>query len=192
MTPIEHSIFAFNFAALAPRRLRTPAFYWAAMVAAIAPDVDGLSRLFGADAYVRYHRTYAHGLLGATLVGMAAAALALKLLPNAAFRVGQSEPRADGDGARRLGWVGLLVAAVIGGVSHVLIDTLYAWPLPVLWPFSSTTFSWPVLPWGDVGVLAIMLASMFAHAHPRAPRRLVGALTLAVLAAYVAAKLCAA
>jgi len=43
-----------------------------------------------------------------------------------------------------------------------------------------------------VGVLAIMLASMFAHAHPRAPRRLVGALTLAVLAAYVAAKLCAA
>lgn len=46
----------------------TPRQRAAAMVAAIAPDVDGVAILFGTDAYQRLHHTFGHNLYFAVIV----------------------------------------------------------------------------------------------------------------------------
>jgi heme exporter protein D len=54
----------------------TPRQRLAAMVAAAAPDLDGLSILFGRNAYWRWHHTFGHNLFFSLLVGAALAAWA--------------------------------------------------------------------------------------------------------------------
>jgi membrane-bound metal-dependent hydrolase YbcI (DUF457 family) len=51
----------------------TPRQRLAAMIAAAAPDVDGLAILFGQNAYWTYHHTFGHNLWFALLVGVALA-----------------------------------------------------------------------------------------------------------------------
>ena len=46
------------------------------MVAAAAPDVDGLAIVFGQHAYWRFHHTFGHNLYFALIVGVAFAAWA--------------------------------------------------------------------------------------------------------------------
>lgn len=179
MTPIEHGILAYNLGALVRGRSRDAAFSVAVVAAGLAPDIDGLTLAFGRDAYVRYHRTVAHSLLGAVLVGAAAAALALL-----AWRTVKG--RSQDLGAPRIGlsWRWLCLAAALGGISHVAIDAIYPWPIPLLWPFSTAKDCFPLFPWGDRVILVIMLASMFGQAGWRSRPRTVACVTLLALAIY--------
>ncbi len=181
MTSIEHSIFAFNFSVWA-RGKRPAAFHVAVMAAALAPDVDGLSVIFGTDAYVRYHRTFGHGALPAVVLGVAAAALVLAFMPQRFRRLAPGDPDAGRIG---LSWQGLAFAGAIGALSHLVADSLYPWPVPFAWPFSSAGFCWPLLPWGDLVIAGLMIASMFAHALARRHQRSVSAATFAALGAYL-------
>jgi len=181
MTPIEHSIFAFNFSVWARGR-QPAAFHVAVMAAALAPDVDGLSVVFGTDAYVRYHRTFGHGALPAVVLGVAAAELVLTFMPQRLRRLASGDPEAGRIG---LSWQGLIFAGAIGGLSHLLADALYPWPVPFAWPFSSAGFCWPILPWGDMVIACLLIASMFAHALAPKHARGVSAATFAVLGAYL-------
>lgn len=192
MTPIEHSIFAFNLAALVRGRRPDRAFSVAAMVAAAAPDIDGLSVAAGYGAYIRYHRVFAHSILGATLLGIAAAWVALWLWPLGKHGIGVPVetgelPRRSstmGGVGHKIQWQWLCLAGALGGISHVLIDALYSWPIPLLWPLSSKKIAFPLFPWGDLVILALMLASMFAHARWRGHPRAAALATLAAVAAY--------
>jgi len=192
VTPIEHSIFAFSLAALVKGRKPARAFNVAAMVASTAPDLDGLSVAAGYDAYVRYHRVFAHSILSAALLGIAAAWAALWLWPSGKCGIGVPEDTAEprrwfsrlGRVGQKLPWQQLLLAGALGGISHVLVDALYHWPIPLLWPLSSEQFAFPLFPWGDLVILALMLASMFGHARWRSHPRTIACVTLAALAAY--------
>jgi hypothetical protein len=82
------------------------------------PDVDGLSLLFGAEAYVKYHHVLTHGIVSALIVTAVCAALArdrvkVALLSFAAFHLHLA---CD------------LVGSGAGG---------QPWPIVYLWPFSS-------------------------------------------------------
>ena len=192
MTPIEHSIFAFNLAALVRGRRPDRAFSVAAMAAAAAPDIDGLSVVAGYDAYVRYHRVFAHSIPSAALLGIAAAWAVMWLWPSGRYGIGGPLGPSElplrssrlGRVGQKIQWQWLLLAGAIGGISHVLIDALYSWPVPLFWPLSSEKTAFLLLPRGDLAIVSLMLASMFAHARWRGHPRAVAWATLAATAAY--------
>jgi hypothetical protein len=62
------------------------------------------------------------------------------------------------------------------------------WPLQLLWPFSTTGWGWPIVPWGDLGVTGIFVAEMFAWYRWRGYGQLIAAATLIVVLGYVAAR----
>lgn len=170
MTPIEHSILAFNLGALCRGTRGDRGFDWAVIVAALVPDVDGLSVVFGQTAYVRYHRTIAHSLPASVCLGVIVGLLMVRL-----WRAGPRPAEA---------WLWACAGGAFAAASHVLVDAFYPWPLPLLAPFTDRTWCWPLFPWGDLWIVAIMLSSMFAHAYCRRRPRVVALATLAALVGY--------
>jgi membrane-bound metal-dependent hydrolase YbcI (DUF457 family) len=91
------------------------------LVAAVAPDLDAISYLFGPQAYGRWHHTLGHNVFaGLVLVGLA---------------FWHQRPR----GGARAGRTALL--AGICFAVHVLADAkLSAYAVPLFWPFSNTGY----------------------------------------------------
>ena len=77
----------------------------AAVLGSLSPDVDSVLMPVGWDIYLRVHEIGTHSILGAMMVGAAAAAL-VRLF------------------ARRARYRALAAAAVIGAFSHLLFDVL--------------------------------------------------------------------
>jgi hypothetical protein len=60
------------------------------------------------------------------------------------------------------------------------------WEVPLLWPFSTRGFAYPAVPWGDPGTTLVFVAGMFATARWRSQSQRIAAITLALVAAYIA------
>ena len=82
----------------------------------------------------------------------------------------------------------LFGAALLAMTAHILTVALYPWAVGLLWPFKDTGYCWPVLNWGDWGILAIAVFGMFALGLAARRRRLMAAGTLLLFAAYTAAR----
>jgi len=206
MTFYEHAMLGATLAlAGGARRRQGWGLVATAAVAAALPDWDGLTLLFGGAAYAAAHRTWGHNLLAATLAGAACGAIGylchhstrlrsgaqtfLELLE--AGKVPAAKPVPFAPSALAV-W---LAVGVLAGLTHLPADLIYGggtgvrdWPLKLLWPFSAREWSWPVLVWGDLGPTALFVAEMFALYRWPARSRLLAALTLLALAAYVAAR----
>ena len=91
------------------------------VTAAVAPDVDAVSYLFGDVAYSRYHHTFGHNVfLGVVVVGAAA------------WQQRRRSPR-------RL--AALLALVVIAFGSHLVADAkLSAYPIEPFWPLSRAAY----------------------------------------------------
>jgi inner membrane protein len=176
------------------------------MAAAVGamPDWDGLSILLGPESYARAHRVWGHNLLLAGAGGLivawleyrycvltrAAQAIARRLpglvLPSKAL-----EPPEQGKSPSALGaWLALGLTA---SYSHLLADyfysghpTLHTWGLPLLWPFSTQTWAWPTIAWGDLGATLIFVVEMFALYRWPGRARPIACLALIAVVAYVA------
>ena len=59
------------------------------------------------------------------------------------------------------------------------------WGVPVWWPFSTTAYAYPLVPWGDVGATVILAAGMFALALWRAHLCAIAIASLATVAGYM-------
>ena len=149
-------------------------------VSAAMPDWDALPYLFSNEIYAAAHRVWGHNLIIAALLGAAIAGIELKcdlagrmrrfigkqypnfLPPNILpFEAGTSLTPKD-----CMIWTGI---AILCQWSHLPIDMAYSggnglapWPLQLLWPFSNREFSFPMVPWGDVGATMIFVLEMFA------------------------------
>jgi hypothetical protein len=117
-------------------------------LAGLAPDVDAPILLaMGHDAFVEYHHDWTHHLAGAALAAAAG------------WVFGRRKAAAAGLAAAA--WCGHLLLDMLGGGERYE-DGTFAYPLPLLWPFSTREFdpfpfSWPLASWqnGVVMVLAI-------------------------------------
>jgi membrane-bound metal-dependent hydrolase YbcI (DUF457 family) len=201
MTFYEHAMLGANGAlALGLHRRHGWRIVALSGLAAVLPDWDGLSLLFGAHAYDRVHRTVGHCLLVSTLLGAALAAAEYRLdLAGRArawasrwLRELRSEEPYEAAGKRGTSLPVWLAVGVLATWSHLAADLVFSghatygdWGLRLLWPFSDRAWAYPMVPWGDVGVAVIFVAGTFALVHwpARAPQ--IAGLTLAAVAAYV-------
>jgi len=143
------------------------------VLAANAPDADAFVWLTGTMRYIEYHRTYTHSLVFLPLV-----ALLPMLLVRAKFSIRS------------------YLAAIIGVLSHLLLDWTNAYGIPLALPFSYHRFRLDINNIVDVWILAILLIAVVATALARlvsseigernstAPRRAWGWAALAAVLAF--------
>jgi hypothetical protein len=205
MTFYEHAMLGATFAlAAGARRRHGWGLIAAAGVAAALPDWDGLSLLFGGEAYGAVHRTWGHNLLAACLAGVACGVAGYLCHRSTRVRrytqsllerleAGKSPlPTEPFAASTPSVWVAV---GVLAALLHLPADLIYGsapgvkdWPLKPLWPFSPREWAWPVLAWGDLVPTALFVAEMFALYRWPARARLVAALTLLVMAGYIAVR----
>ena len=174
--------------------------------AAILPDCDGLSILFGPYRYAESHRVWGHNLLVAGLLAAIVSGVAYELdAPTKvqkwlakhwrAFLIGGSPTETTPRRAAEL-WLWVVVG-IAAAYSHLLMDILFSggliegvpmtWGVPLFWPFSSATWAFPLVPvpWGDIGTTLILAAGMFAMLRRPVWIRTIAAGSLIAVAAYV-------
>ena len=65
MDPVTHGLFGATIYHIGFKR---KAALWVLLVASVAPDIDFISRFWGADVLLRYHRGITHGILALFIV----------------------------------------------------------------------------------------------------------------------------
>jgi hypothetical protein len=180
-------------------------FIGMAGIAGALPDWDGLSILWGSQAYADVHRVWGHNLLaagaGGVLVALAEYRFAFfsrvgrwlaRLVPGLKAPATSAPPEAALSFNSSGLWIGM---GVLAGFSHLAADFFYSghremrtWGLPLLWPFSDRSWAMPTVPWGDVGATLIFIGEMFALYRWPMRARPVAWLTLAAVVTYVGAR----
>jgi inner membrane protein len=108
------------------------------MLAANIPDIDGIYYFVDAQRYIEYHRTYTH-----TVLFMPLMALLAMLLVRAKFSW-----RAH-------------AAAMIGVFSHLLVDWVTFYGIPMLLPFSHHRFRLDIVRLYDPWIAVILFGVLF-------------------------------
>jgi len=127
----------------------------------VLPDADNAASLLGSELYLRIHRGLSHSLLGISV-----SSLVLALL---FARFGKSKD------AKRL-----FLLALLGQVSHVLLDLLNAYGTQVLQPFSDARLSLDLLFVVDLLFSGIVIAGIAWSRGGRADRARIAMASLAV------------
>jgi membrane-bound metal-dependent hydrolase YbcI (DUF457 family) len=203
MTFYEHAMLGGTLAlALGARRRHGWPIIAMAGIAAALPDWDGLSLAFGPAAYSSVHRVWGHNLLASALVGAVAGGVGLLCHCSTSVRrrgllllnkLGQPSPIEQPTPPLSAHAVAVWIAVgVLAGISHLPADVIYSgspgtpdWPLPLLWPFSPRSWSFPILVWGDFGPTLIFIAEMFALYRWQKRANLIAWLTLLAVIGYL-------
>ncbi len=202
MTTIEHALFG-GYLVLASgvnRRYGWPLVAMAGVVA-VLPDWDGLTLLGGVDLCDRAHRCWGHALIVCLPIALVFAALDYRLdfvtrLARLCVRplhlaVDKSKlvVRSSFTMQGLLAWS---LVALIATLSHVFSDMIFSgyadyadWPIKILWPFSDRGFVYPVIPWGDIGVIVIFFLGLFAMLRWPIKTQRIAVLTLAAAFLYI-------
>ena len=158
MEPVTHALSSLALAQAGlnrTTRLATPM----ALVAGLAADLDVLSVLGGAPAYLDYHRTFAHSLLGAAFWAGAVAAPFVALGRTGWYRR-QYERGGELRAEDTVRWRGAYLTCLVAAVLHVLLDALNPYGVQLFWPakaWYAFDLMDPVDPWILVGMSAAML-----------------------------------
>lgn len=153
MEPVTHALMSLTIARAAQKRL--PRFGAAMIVAAgVAADLDYVSYLGGPSAFLRFHRTVLHSLLG--LVVMACAMACAFVI--AAKRIGPKTAASNPSPSLRFG--AAVVVCAIGAVGHLLLDLASGIGVQLLWPFHSEWFAWDLLTNLDPWILFVLAAGL--------------------------------
>lgn len=189
MTVYEHAMFGATLAlAAGAQRRQGWGLVATAAAAAALPDWDGLSIAFGGAAYAAVHRVWGHNLLAAVLGGATVGVIGYLVARSARGRRATAPPPAFSASALVL-WA---TVGALAGLSHLPADLVFnggadlpAWPVPLLWPFSTRGWALPLVAWGDVTVTLLFVAEMFALYRWPGHARGIAALTLAAGSAYL-------
>jgi membrane-bound metal-dependent hydrolase YbcI (DUF457 family) len=152
----------------------------AAILGALAPDIDIGVALFGWDRYLRVHEVWTHSLVGALgMAGLTAAGVRF------ATRHGGLETRPR----YRIGTAhALLAAATAGATSHLLLDLVSGARIRVGWPLIDQHLSLPFVAMADPWLIGICVAGLLALWPGRRRLRPVARAILVAAAVFLAFK----
>jgi inner membrane protein len=145
MEPITHALasIALGRAGLNKNtRVATPMLLVSGMIA----DVDWVTRLGGADTFLRGHRTVTHSLVGTVAIIAAVAA--------ASWFAGRKYSKFA------VRFFPALTICAIGAGAHLLLDLLNGYGVKLLWPFSPKWYSWDLAGSVDSWILFFLLAGL--------------------------------
>jgi membrane-bound metal-dependent hydrolase YbcI (DUF457 family) len=203
MTVFEHAMLGGSLAVATGFHRR---YGWSiaatAATAAVIPDWDGVSLLFGGRAYDLSHRAWGHNVFFAVVAGSLVGLAGLAGRHSERIRAiigGARQASWTGNQSTRGGsmsvtdviaWVGMGVVAML---SHLPIDVVYSWhpqmepwPVRLFWPLSGRGYAMPVIAWGDVGATTVFIGEMFAlYRWPDRAQQIAG-LALGLVFAYIA------
>src|ERR1700677_3808272 len=135
-------------------RSRLPRFGTAMLVTSgIAADLDYVSYFFGPTAFLRFHRTVLHSLLGS--VAMCCVVAAAYCLLARGRQNSDSEPGKVGITFRRA-----FLVCVAGAAAHMILDLASGIGVRLLWPFREGWQSWDLLPGFDIWILLLLAAGL--------------------------------
>lgn len=153
MEPVTHALASLTIAQAAQKRL--PRYgKWMVLASGLAPDLDYASYAGGPEAFLRFHRTLLHSLLGAAVACCAIAG---------AFCFAerqQSKQHSDGNSPESLRFLPALAACAVGAFGHLLLDLPSGIGIQLLWPFRAKWFSWDLIPNLDPWILIALLAGL--------------------------------
>jgi len=205
MTSFEHALIGIDGALAVglDRRFGWPIVASAA-VAAVLPDWDGLTLLFGPNLFADAHRIWGHNLLVAGLLAAVVGTLLYwwDLLAKGQHALARRWPRlAIGSlpaSASKHSVGGLLVwiaTVVVATYSHLVGDLVFSanselpgWGLPLFWPVDRTAWAYPLVPWGDVGTTLVLAGGRFAMVRWSERRQAIARGTLVLVAVYIAVR----
>src|SRR5580704_2602759 len=116
------------------------------LVSGLIADVDWVTRLAGADTFLRGHRTVTHSLVGTVAIIAAVAA--------AAWFTGRKYPKFV------VGIFPAIAISAIGAGAHLLLDMLNGYGVKLLWPFSPKWYAWDLADSVDFWILFFLLAGL--------------------------------
>ena len=119
------------------------------ILTANAPDIDVLAGLKGSVTYLDYHRGIAHSLIGITCLAFIFWSLIFLLGKKV-----QVKPGLPLNGR----W--LLVAALLGAGSHLLLDFTNAYGVRPFLPFSGRWYAWDIMPIIDPLLLVLLVLGL--------------------------------
>jgi membrane-bound metal-dependent hydrolase YbcI (DUF457 family) len=141
------NIFVHGLMALALARGFFPRRGWSVavgmIVAGTIADVDAISGFFGPSAYLEWHRTYTHSLVGTLCVVGIGVLIAIWL------------------GARKsspFAWI--VVAITVAAVAHLMMDLWQSDGVTLLWPIRSTRFAADFVPGADPWILGLLMLGL--------------------------------
>jgi inner membrane protein len=145
MEPVTHALtsIALGRAGLNKMtRMATPML----LVSGVIADVDWVTRLGGANAFLRGHRTATHSIAGtvAIIAGVAAAS----------WLAGRKYTKLS------VKMFSAVVICTIGAGTHLLLDMLNGYGVKLLWPFSQKWFAWDIADSVDAWILFFLLAGL--------------------------------
>ncbi len=132
-----------------PHARPTRALSAAIVIGAVAPDIDAILMPFGWDRYLVSHERGTHTLLGVILIA-ALLAVVLRFIIQPLLR----RPRTP--------WRLLWFAALIGCLSHLLLDAICGGTLHPLWPLSDARVSLSLVAMADPLLAAPFLLFLIA------------------------------
>lgn len=134
----------------------------AVIIGSILPDADNVTRLFGSEAYLRFHRGLSHGFPGIALTSLLVALLL--------YRFGKWKDLKK-----------LYLLALLGQLSHVALDLLNSYGTQIFQPFSDARVAFDILFVVDLVFTGIIVAGLVLSRRGPGPARV----AMVVLCAYV-------
>jgi inner membrane protein len=131
-------------------RMATPML----VVSGLIADLDWVTRIGGASAFLHGHRTATHSLLGtAAMVAGVAASF---------WFIGRQFGRQFGQKYEKLAvkLIPAIFISTIGASAHLLLDLLNGSGVKLLWPFSAKWYAWDVADSVDAWIIFFLLAGL--------------------------------
>lgn len=149
MEPVTHALTSLLLARAGQKHL--PRFGSAMLVVSgVAADLDYFSYLGGASAFLRFHRTVLHSLLGSVILAAALAAAFCFLDRNRRTKASVSALPA-------LTFLPAFAVCVVGAAAHDLLDLASGIGVRLFWPFREGWIAGDLLTDLDLWILIILL-----------------------------------
>ena len=169
MDLVTHGLASFAVArAFFPRSTKQASVY--AVFGGIIADVDWLSRFAGPSAFLRWHATYTHSILGAILLSaiIPAALLAGLFWGGFGFELPKGTPLPqDSSAVRKLRLQTFqsalpvaLAAPLCAALLHIAMDACQSEGVALFWPFSAKRIALDWLPSLDPWILIILIGAV--------------------------------
>jgi len=152
--PVTHALASLALARAGQRRL--PRFGTAMLVTSgVLPDFDYASYFGGASAFMRFHRSALHSLVGSAVLACAIAGAFCVL-----DRKWPQKKPAQLSSASPLRFVPALAICAIGIAGHILLDLASGVGIQLLWPFHAHWTSWDLATNFDPWVTGLLIAGL--------------------------------